>query len=274
MYRGFNLVIAEAERGAFRDRRVGDRAQSAIERVLELDGLKRHVASRQIDGDEVKEAWFKGMPADIFLSHSGADRDLAYGVADYLKEALKLNVFVDSRVWGGADKLLRTIDDENCRQKNSENYSYLKRNYSTSHVYMMLATALTEMIDSCECVIFLNTPASIQIEDAKEKSGERVASPWIYHELMMTKLIRRRLDRETGELWESASLEGGHAQDQALRISYGAPLDHLRRLNGRDLNGWGSQPLESKDALDWLYQKHEPAEAELPLIRNSPLIVR
>ena len=69
------------------------------------------------------------------------------------------------------------------------------RNYTTSHVHMMLSTALTEMIDKTECIIFFNTPNSINLAEELEKvkTAEKkhtTTSPWIYHELSMTTMLR------------------------------------------------------------------------------------
>lgn len=60
---------------------------------------------------------------------------------------------------------------------------------------MMLSSALSEMIDHAECIMFYNTPQSIVMVDdlnTIKKSNKKVTlSPWIYHELAMTYLIKR-----------------------------------------------------------------------------------
>jgi hypothetical protein len=53
---------------------------------------------------------------------------------------------------------------------------------------MMLSTALSMMIDKAECLFFLNTPNSIQATEAID----RTKSPWIYHEISISSLIRKR----------------------------------------------------------------------------------
>lgn len=53
--------------------------------------------------------------------------------------------------------LLREIDEKYCRHSNGTSFDYDKRNYSTSHVHMMLSIALSRMIDKCESVFFLNS---------------------------------------------------------------------------------------------------------------------
>jgi len=266
MYRGFNLVILDPSPAAFAGH--GARSRAHARSSDDFEELQRQLGHQDIDGDKVKDDWFNDVPASIFLSHSGKDTDLAYSLADYLKVKLNLDVFVDSRVWGGADKLLRAIDNQYCRSDDGKHYDYQKRNYSTSHVHMMLATALTEMIDRCECVIFLNTPESIQAGDAQHRAAERLASPWIYHELMMTRLISRHLDRRLSVLRESleARLD---AQDHALHISYEAPLAHFAQLTLSDMTAWGQQIMSGTRALDWLYRNHDSPPEELALLNRK-----
>ncbi len=263
MFRGFNLVIPRPNLQWF-----GSSVQAAPARTRsgeEFDELQRQLEHEDINGDELKRSWFNGVPAQIFLSHSGSDQLFAYGLARYLEVHLGVKVFVDSRVWGGADKLLKAIDGKYCLKK-AHAYDYEKRNYSTSHVHMMLATALTEMIDQCECVIFLNTPQSIQASDAEHRATERLASPWIYHELTMTRLLARHLDRASAVLEEQAALESRSlASDRKPPISYAAPLEHLGRLSWQDVQSWAMTGRYGNAALDWLYRSHAAPDAERAL---------
>lgn len=99
-------------------------------------------------------------------------------------------MFIDSCLWGCANQLLKIIDKEYCIHSNGKFYDYDKRNYSTSHVHMMLSIALNTMIDNCEAIIFLNTPNSIKLSE--EIKVSRIMSPWIYNELATTKFLRRK----------------------------------------------------------------------------------
>ena len=51
---------------------------------------------------------------------------------------------------------------------------------------MMLSTALTQMIDKTECLLFLNTPFSISTSEVVNETE----SPCIYSELAVTKMLR------------------------------------------------------------------------------------
>lgn len=57
----------------------------------------------------------------------------------------------------------------NIAKERWKTYDYNLRNYTTSHVHMMLATALTEMIDNTECIMFYNTPNSVLLADDLQK---------------------------------------------------------------------------------------------------------
>ena len=66
--------------------------------------------------------------------------------------------------------------------------------FTAYHSLMMLSTALTEMIYKTECIIFFNTPQSInmasELDKIKKNSKQSTISPWIYHELSMTTMLQ------------------------------------------------------------------------------------
>jgi len=141
-----------------------------------------------LNGSNMQENWFPQIKADIFISHSHKDEELALTLAGWLKETFGLTAFIDSCVWGYSNDLLKLIDDVYCRNINRNSYDYDKRNYSTSHVHMMLSVALTQMIDNTECLFFLNTPNSI----TPDTIINQTESPWIYSEIAMSRLIRKK----------------------------------------------------------------------------------
>ena len=96
-----------------------------------------------IDGTSLKEHWFPLISADIFLSHSHKDIEKVKGFAGWLYNEFGLRAFIDSSVWGYCDELLLEIDKKYCFQPKRDTYSYEKRNHTTSHVHMMLSSALT-----------------------------------------------------------------------------------------------------------------------------------
>jgi len=218
-----------------------------------------YVEEAVIDGDGIKDHWFSKLNADVFISHSHSDEAMAVGLAGYLAD-LGLRPFVDSLVWHDSVTLLNSIDRRFCRSDDDPTmFDYNKRNYSTSHVHMMLASALAESIDQCECVLFLNTPRSIQVRDSKAPNEAVTASPWIYHELITTQLIRRR--RHDDRVTKGFGIEDARVLDEAvrttpMRVEYRAPMDHLAKLTLQSLENLRLESLERFEALDELYRKH------------------
>ena len=180
---------------------------------------------------------------------------MAIALAGWLYQIFGITSFIDSCVWGYADDMLKMIDEEYCVSKRNDDgsigtYSYKKRNQSTAHVHMILNTALHKMIDKTECLFFLNTPNSIVIDDVI--SGTATASPWIYSELMFSRMCsKRNLSEYRQSLHHSAIFE--HTE---LKVKYEVSINHLVDIYDRDLIDlwkYGSQndPLA---ALDDLYE--------------------
>lgn len=94
-----------------------------------------------------------------------------------MKEKFGLVAFIDSCVWGSADKLLKKVDERYCKQYYINYFDYEKRNFSTSHIHMMLSIALAKIMKNCEAIFFLNTEESICTEDI---INNKTYSPWIY----------------------------------------------------------------------------------------------
>ncbi|MNI77530.1 hypothetical protein D3C73_1338300 [compost metagenome] len=116
---------------------------------------------------------------------------------------------------------------------------------------MMLTTALTMMIDKTECVIFLNTPNSIDSTEVID----RTKSPWIYYEIGVTKSIRKK---EPEERLKEIIKKGIFENAQALNIKYNLDIDHLSEIDHSDLLDWKRASISTKDEhpLDTLYKKH------------------
>lgn len=225
--------------------------QNCLEKYISEDGV--------INGSDLKEHWFSVVKKDIFISHSHKDINKVKAFAGWLYENFGLEAFIDSCTWGYCDELLRKIDDRYCYSKKTETYNYSLRNYTTSHVHMMLSTALTEMMDKAECIIFFNTPNSINMSDELEKikKKEKTLSPWIYHELLMTSLLR-----ETEPLRKKMVIE--HFAEQRADDVFAVEYDVTKLLNGFETltdgqlllwsQKWRDRPVKVREeALDELY---------------------
>ena len=119
---------------------------------------------------------------------------------------------------------------------------------------MMLSTALAEMIDKTECVIFFNTPNSISIGDelAKIKKRETTLSPWIYYELSMMTLIKSTQPRKI-------ILEHSAYSDINIKYDVSKILKELTRINDTTLLSWRDKwnnrsILCKEEPLDVLYE--------------------
>ncbi len=199
----------------------------------------------KIDGTSLKEHWFNIVDADVFISHSHQDIGKVKAFAGWLKYNFNLTCFIDSCVWGYCDELLKQIDDAKCKNSNSSTYSYELRNYTTSHVHMMLSIALSEMIDNSECVIFFNTPESVSLsedlESLKKSKHSITLSPWIYHELAMTSMIRpSQLKRQVTLLEHSEKRTLFASEQNSIHISHDVDkyINEMIELTGEDLNKW------------------------------------
>ena len=214
--------------------------------------LKHLLSRNEIDGSAIQDLWFPEIKADIFISHSHQDKDMdaAIFLQSWLKTKFNLTAFIDSTVWYFADDLLKELDLLFCWQSKLKTYNYERRNKTTTHVHMMLATALTKMVDACECVFFLNTPQSISI---KKGVKEITYSPWIYYELSALKTIRKR--PQEGLVRKNLSEQT--EKNASLPIYYPVNIKELPCLNVANLCIWGERcslpPKKGSSALDELY---------------------
>lgn len=251
MYRGFNLELdgATFPAGSYeRGLRLHARHKAMVEKVL--DGFI--TSSGALDASKMQENWFPQINANIFISHSHRDQETAISLAGWLKDVFSIESFVDSCAWGFCDDLLQLIDDKFCYKADRKIYSYEKRNRSTSHVHMMLSTALLMMLDKTECIFFLNTPSSLLPKDTIGYSGEATTSPWIYSEIAITRLIQKNKDAHRGKIKEAMT-----KSEREMIFMYSTNLNHLTDLVIQDLRNWyenRTSYASAWDAMDGLYE--------------------
>ena len=241
MFVGFNLKINKdffslPEETLSEYKKIGVNHLNEYKKNFESDLKKFIIEKNTISGTELEEEWFPQIKADVFISHSHIDEDLALALAGWLNKNFKLNCFVDSVVWGYSNDLLEILNSKysNKRKKNDGGYVYSHNscNKVAQHVNMMLNVALHKMIDKTEIIILLNTSNSI--EKFEDKEMNRTYSPWLYSELVCSELIRKN-PLENYRL--KAMLENEQADEQ-LKVVYNAPVEHLVDLSEKDLVGW------------------------------------
>ena len=250
MFRAFNLTQCGWSKV---DRKAGDvilqQNRETVRKSLE-SFLNDHI----IDGTKLTQHWFPTVKADVFISHSHKDEEDAIKYAGWLKSVFNLDPFVDSCVWGCADTLLKLIDDKYCRNPGGDTYSYEKRNGSTSHIHMMLSTALSAMLDATECVVFINTRNSI----TSTESIDKTQSPWLSFELGTMRVIRRKKPTRRIIQLETFSRDRVVKASTDYTAEYEVPLDELTPLSGGLLEAWRlshqSAHRADKHALDLLYE--------------------
>lgn len=210
-----------------------------------------------INGSALKEHWFSISQKDIFISHSHKDIHKVKAFAGWLKLNFGLEAFIDSCSWGYCDVLLNKIDKKYCYKPKTKTYDYNLRNYTTSHVHMMLSTALTEMINKTECIIFFNTPNSIIMADELDKISkkEKTISPWIYHELSISTMIQISPPQRRSFLQERYD-QGASFAHSDLKIGYdvSGPIKSMINLSDDTLKKWKEEHDNKKHALDELYK--------------------
>lgn len=255
MYRGFDLDLNVKQNDFYWE------CHAAGQKSFNENSLKVRpyldnfiYKDKYLDGSAIQNAWFPQSKADIFISHSHLNIDLAFFLAGFLQKEFNLNAFIDSCVWGHADDLLKEIDSVHC-VKGPNLFSYELRNHSTSHVHMMLGTALNMMMDKTECVFFLRTSDFIKSYDSIDKTE----SPWIYAEIAATHFLRERIPERRKKLYEETSnFSGTENLEKSLKILHNADLSHLNKLDTDDLILWQKSKLPGIHHLDTLYDFHPP----------------
>ena len=261
MYRGFDLTLSLAKNAtSSRWEKIGrdhyeekkDQIRNDLDSYLMPNGL--------LDGSQLIRNWFPTVSADVFISHSHDDEKLAVTFAGFLLDKFEITSFIDSSIWGYSNDLLWAIDvDFSLSEVDGAMFDYNKRNFSTAHIHMMLNTALNQMIDKTECLFFLNTSNSISTKDAVKL---KTKSPWIYSEMVMSELIRRKTRDEHRDTFKSKSFsEGiGMINERSLGVEYDLYLGHLEKIKNVDLEAWDrayqAQKRKPLYPLDTLYNLH------------------
>lgn len=246
MYRAFNITHDDWS-GISED--IGEAMYQKNGKIAK-QALESFLVQGKIDGTKMRDHWFPLINADVFISHSHENKSDAIKCATWLKQRFNLTSFIDSSVWGYADDLLKLIDDNHCKT-GEHSYSYELRNGSTSHVHMMLSTALAMMMDKTECVFFLKTPNSITSKDSVE---QKTSSPWLYLELSLITLLRRSMPDRQKVIEET--IFARKAAAAKLEFEYLVELGTLPSLGEDELVRWqnSAEGEESPAAsLDLLY---------------------
>ncbi|WRA87969.1 toll/interleukin-1 receptor domain-containing protein [Helicobacter pylori] len=156
--------------------------------------------------NEIKEAFFSPFKpqlknAQVFLSHSHADRNKALEVKNYLESQTKRKVFVDSLFWDYKDDVLNELAKH-------DDISKIKDAFT-----LILRESLQDMIEKCPYFVFLQSKNSVSLN---QDLSRITYSAWIYEELKIANTFI------TGTTLKESRIK-------AMRVSYDA-TNLLRRF--------------------------------------------
>lgn len=141
---------------------------------------------------------------------------------------------------------------------------------------MMLSTALTEVMNLSECVMFFNTPNSVSLVDdlnciknGNNKHGKRKVSisPWIYHELAMSLYLKQTMPDRFEKNYRTFA-EGSETRVQGNQNSFviqhdiSEYLGEMNELSDEGLRMWTTKYEKRKlvHPLDVLYEQYRKKE--------------
>lgn len=226
---------------------------SALKRAQEIIMASSHEGI--IEADQLKDGFFPTNfrnQYQVFISHSHKDIDLVKRFANVLNGAFGVRCFVDSMVWENMEQLLEVLDEKYCKNKKTGNYYYANRNLSTAHVHAMLSMALMEMIEQCECCIFIqsdnSTIPSLKLRGIEHR--DKTFSPWIYEEINFMNMLEphqsRRLLKLFSDLNENEQRALNGYINPAVPIVHGLNLDKFKEVT------YGKIPNDFAKNETWL----------------------
>ena len=203
-----------------------------------------------ISGDALKKDFF---PTEtkrkfkVFICHSHRDVDTVKKFANFLKDHFLIDCFVDSMAWKNIDTLQRGLDAE--LMKNGKIcYSDVLR--SSAHVHAMLSLALYEMIDNCECCIFVGSENSLCL-NLKQIQTETL-SPWIYQEIFYMNHTKLNMPSWLDDSTQYVANESYAPIRTYSDISHGIDLSEFRQLGLSDF----SVLKRGDEFLRYIYWQH------------------
>ena len=253
MYKGYHFSMANELLPHYflraeEYKRIGRAQKEVAQKVIQEKILS---GKWVIAGDKTESEWFPQLKKHVFISHSHKDEDAALLVAGLLKDRLGIDAFVDSAAWGcyrGLAKCLYEVAKRGYPNITSQQDTQLRMS-ATEHAHCMLSKSLIQMMDRCECLMFLDTPASVGLHNINI-AGSSTFSPWIYTEIEASRVLRRYMYPRSMLKAANESLRS-FAMDEAPRVQvvYPLNLEHLETLAPRMFAQWVADAEEKKRRL-------------------------
>ena len=133
----------------------------------------------------------------------------------------------------------------------SKTYSHNKANYAASHIYLMLNSALNNMINKTESFMFINTDNSTIYMD-KNKASAYTLSPWIYSEVVMANTMRITTPVRPIRIEKRAELY--HMMNESMNITHKLDFSDFVDINLSCFRTWKVSKKSGEHALDALYR--------------------
>ncbi|WQY20971.1 toll/interleukin-1 receptor domain-containing protein [Helicobacter pylori] len=150
-----------------------------VKKIYELIEDAKHSNDDIIlNHNKIKEAFFSPFKpqlksAQVFLSHSHADKNKALKVKNYLESKTNHRVFIDSLFWDYKDDVLNELEKY-------DNTSKIKDAFT-----LILRESLQDMIEKCPYFVFLQSNNSV----SNQGLSCITYSAWIYEELKIAHSI-------------------------------------------------------------------------------------
>ncbi|UOS15907.1 toll/interleukin-1 receptor domain-containing protein [Helicobacter pylori] len=150
-----------------------------VEKIAELIKDAKHPNDDIIlNHNKIKEAFFSPFKpqlknAQVFLSHSHADKNKALEVKNYLESETDHRVFIDSLFWDYKNNVLNKL-------AKYDNTSKIKDAF-----VLILRESLQDMIEKCPYFVFLQSSNSV----SNQGLSCTTYSAWVYEELKIAHSI-------------------------------------------------------------------------------------
>ncbi|GHR10597.1 toll/interleukin-1 receptor domain-containing protein [Helicobacter pylori] len=157
-----------------------------------IEGTKHPNDDIILNHNEIKEAFFSPFEpqlkdAQVFLSHSHADKNKALKVKNYLESETNHRVFIDSLFWDYKDNVLNKLAKYDNTSKIEDAFT------------LILRESLQDMIEKCPYFVFLKSKNSV----SDQGLSHITYSAWIYEELKIAHSIRESRPTPMMESWQA-----------------------------------------------------------------------
>ncbi|MFT2774698.1 toll/interleukin-1 receptor domain-containing protein [Helicobacter pylori] len=192
---------------------VNEVPKKIVEKIYKLiEGAKHPDDDIILNHNEIKEAFsspFKPQlkDAQVFLSHSHADRNKALEVKNYLESKTNHRVFIDSLFWDYKDNIVKEMSKYDNTSKIEDAFT------------LILRESLQDMIEKCPYFVFLKNKNSV----SNQGLSRTTYSAWVYEELKIAH-----------SLIADSTLQ--ESRIKAMRVSHNI-TNLLRRFKSISLDG-------------------------------------